>query len=137
MPQRKILFHCTVAENISMQPAELTDMDRVRDVCAKATISSEIEALEHGFDTVATDEVISSLSEGQIQRVMLARTLYKQARFLLIDEFSSSLDNQTKMSIVKMLKNERAGIVTVTHDPDVMRELSDGGVYRIGEEMKN
>jgi D-methionine transport system ATP-binding protein len=71
----------------------------------------------------------SQLSGGQNQRVAIARALVSDVSLLLCDEFTSSLDPETSLEILALLRdlNQRLGItiVLVTHDMSVIREICD------------
>jgi D-methionine transport system ATP-binding protein len=71
----------------------------------------------------------SQLSGGQSQRVAIARALVSNVSLLLCDEFTSSLDPETSLEILALLRdlNQRLGItiVLVTHDMSVVREICD------------
>lgn len=71
----------------------------------------------------------SQLSGGQNQRVAIARALVSDVSLLLCDEFTSSLDPETSLEILALLRdlNRRLGItiVLVTHDMSVIREICD------------
>jgi len=85
----------------------------------------------------------SQLSGGQRQRVAIARALVCDVTLLLCDEFTSSLDPETSLEILTLLRdlNQRLGItvILVTHDMSVLREicdqvcvLDDGNVVEVG-----
>ena len=69
-----------------------------------------------------------NLSGGQIQRIGLARALYKKPKILVLDEFTSSLDNYSKSlilkSIIEIKKEWSIGIILVSHD-DKIKSISD------------
>lgn len=88
------LMAASVAANVA-QREEGCDRERVRDCLEKAGLRQRIEALPAGYDTkldrtVHEDAVL--LSGGETQRLMLARALYRDAPFLVLDEPTAALD---------------------------------------------
>lgn len=75
------------------------------------------------------DRYPSQLSGGQQQRVAIARALANDAKILLCDEFTSALDPETSLEILGLLRqlNKYLGvtIILITHDMNVVREVSD------------
>ena len=63
----------------------------------------------------------SALSAGQMQRILLARALYRRPRLLLLDEFTSGLDENTERLVVASVSRLRATRVVVTHSETVTR----------------
>jgi len=88
------LLACTVAANVA-QTEENIDMQRVKDCIDKAGLRSKIESLSNQYETFLNREVYEDatlLSGGETQRLMLARALYKDAPFIILDEPTAALD---------------------------------------------
>ena len=84
----------TVATNIAQDTDDI-DMDRVRECAEKAGLGKKIASLKDGYETYLNREVFEdavSLSGGEMQRLMLARALYKDAPFIVLDEPTAALD---------------------------------------------
>ncbi|MBN2880376.1 MAG: ABC transporter ATP-binding protein [Clostridia bacterium] len=84
-----------IDSNISMKSSEETDQERVDDVIKLAGLEEKINSLENGKYTSAErylDDQGTELSGGERQKLILARALYKDAPFLILDEPSSALD---------------------------------------------
>lgn len=84
----------TVSENVA-QTAFDVDQLKVKDCIAKAGLSEKIESLPEKYDTKLNREIYEDaamLSGGETQRLMLARALYKNAPFVVLDEPTAALD---------------------------------------------
>ena len=84
----------TIAENIAQSGGE-TDMERVVYCAKQAGLDEKITSLQNGYETHLNKEVFDDaieLSGGERQRLMLARALYKDGQFLLLDEPTAALD---------------------------------------------
>lgn len=90
--------------------------------------SLKLDALIPSSDHDLVNEYDRPLSGGQIQRLALARALYHNARVILLDEFTSALDNSTQDSIMQWLKNyvEDSSIsVVCTSHRQALKQYSD------------
>ncbi len=84
----------SIAVNVA-QTEENIDQERVQECIEKAGLRTKIESLTHGYDTYLNREVYEDavmLSGGETQRLMLARALYKDAPFIILDEPTAALD---------------------------------------------
>jgi len=88
--QNDTLMSGTLTENITMFDHS-HDEERLRESCQHANILKDIQQLPLGFHSLV-GEMGSSFSGGQLQRLLLARALYKQPRILCLDESTSHLD---------------------------------------------
>lgn len=92
--QQFTLLACTVAANVA-QSEDNIDMPRVKGCIQKAGLKDKIESLPEGYQTKLNREVYDDavmLSGGETQRLMLARALYKNAPFIILDEPTAALD---------------------------------------------
>lgn len=137
------LLPATVAENISCQPLEQTDIARAWSCIRSANLAQKIESLPLQLNTLlvpAVHEDGVSLSGGEMQRLALARALYHEAPVLLLDEPTAALDPVAENNLYrqyKRLANEKA-ILFVTHRLastqfcDTILVLSDGRILQQG-----
>ena len=81
-----------------------------------------VRELPEGLDTVC-GEFGTGLSEGQAQRIAVARGLLRSGSILLLDEFSSSLDNETEERLLRNLSSSAVGktIIFITHRDNVVK----------------
>ena len=105
----------TIAEQIA-QTAENIDYDRITDCVEKAGLTSMIEKLPEGLQTHMGREVYLDgvlFSGGQMQRLMLARALYKNGPILLLDEPTAALDPIAENDIYMKYNDMTAGKTSV------------------------
>jgi ATP-binding cassette subfamily B protein RaxB len=107
------LFSGSIAENIaSFAPGY--DPNRVQDAARLAAIHDEILRMPMGYETLVGD-MGSSLSGGQIQRIVLARALYRGPRILLLDEATSHLDDENEKRINASIRSLPIARIIVAH----------------------
>jgi len=118
--QQPNLFPGTVGENIRFGPQAQ----------GKLLEDEKIEALLSSVDLEGfADREVSKLSGGEAQRVNLARTLANQPEVLLLDEPTSSLDQDSRQeveqTIMAILQSRGVTCILVSHDRDQVQRLSD------------
>ncbi|MGX8797836.1 ABC transporter ATP-binding protein [Fusibacter sp. JL298sf-3] len=113
--QEQYLFNMTLMENIRVGKPEATD-DEVREAAEKAQCLSFIEALPHGFQTLA-GEAGKQLSGGQRQRIALARAILKDAPIVVLDEATAFVDPENEEKIEQALNALVAGktLIVIAH----------------------
>jgi ATP-binding cassette subfamily B protein RaxB len=107
------LLSGSLGDNISFFSIE-QDMERLEAVAKNAFIYDDITAMPMGFHSLAGD-MGSTLSGGQVQRILIARALYKDPKILFLDEASSALDTQTERQINIALKNMGITRIMISH----------------------
>lgn len=113
--QDTILFRDTIANNIRITNPD-AGLAKVEEAAKKASIHDFIIRLPHGYDT-NVGELGSTLSDGEKQRVGLARAFLHDSDLVLLDEPTSNLDVLNEGIILKSLENEKIGktMVLVSH----------------------
>jgi ATP-binding cassette, subfamily B, bacterial CvaB/MchF/RaxB len=107
------LFAGSIAENIAgFSPSP--DPERIQQVASFAAIHKEILRMPMGYETLVGD-MGSSLSGGQMQRIVLARALYRGPRILLLDEATSHLDEENERAINDAIRRLPISRVIVAH----------------------
>lgn len=109
------IFSDTIANNIGVSD-EFPNMERVRYATGIANIGDFIDSLPLGYNTkIGTDG--HGLSNGQKQRLLIARAAYKNAKFLFFDEATNSLDANNEKTIMEKLERlfKNKTVVVVAH----------------------
>lgn len=147
VPQNIYLIDDTILKNIAFgYDLSEIDFDKVRDVIKKVSLESAINKMPNQLNTIVGNNGIK-LSGGQIQRIGLARALYKEPEILVLDEATSSLDSKTEFEIINEINNLKNRITTIfiahrlstIKSCDMIFELSDGKLINQGgfEEVIN
>lgn len=106
----------------------------VETACELAAIREDILQLPMQFNTMV-GEMTSMLSAGQIQRLLLARAIYRQPAILFIDEGFANLNDALARQVLTGLRELGASVVLVTHNPALIdcmdREISLPGQARL------
>jgi ATP-binding cassette subfamily B protein len=105
------LFHGTVRENIAYGTFDATD-EQVVEAAKIAEAHDFIMSLPKGYDTIVGERG-QKLSGGQRQRVSIARAVLKNPPVLILDEATSSVDNETEALIQRSLEKIAVGRTTI------------------------
>jgi ATP-binding cassette, subfamily B, bacterial len=122
VPQDPALFHRSLRENIAYAHHNASN-DDVLAAAKSASAAAFIARLPRGFDTPVGERGVK-LSGGERQRVALARAFLADARILILDEATSSLDTQTERDVqeaMKRLAKDRTTIL-IAHRLSTVRE---------------
>lgn len=107
------LFSSSVFDNIAMHDGEATP-EKVERAAQLACIHEDITRMPMGYQTLVGG-MGATLSGGQKQRLLLARALYKNPRFLLLDEYTSHLDFGTEAAVQASINALGCGRFIITH----------------------
>jgi ATP-binding cassette subfamily C exporter for protease/lipase len=142
LPQDIELFEGTIAENISR--FNEIDSEKVIEAATKAGVHEMILRLPQGYETLAGADG-ASLSGGQRQRIGLARALYGNPVFIVLDEPNSNLDEAGEIALVRTLKDlkeQLRTVVVITHKLNVLSAvdkllvLGEGALVAYGQRDK-
>jgi len=123
LPQRVQLFDGTIADNIARLDPN-ADPEKIVAAAKKAAAHDMILKLPEGYDTVVTTTG-GRLSGGQIQRIGLARAMYDDPVFLVLDEPNSNLDNEGSNALnaaIRAMKAEEKSVIIMAHRPAAIEE---------------
>ncbi len=133
VPQGNMLFSGTVKENVTMICPDATD-DEIYEALKIASAEFAYE-LEGGLDFML-GEAGAGISQGQAQRLAIARALLGKGKILLMDESTSALDSETEKIVVENLKNlDNLTVLFITHRESVLEQCdrtvtaSDGKIW--------
>ena len=123
VPQGNLLLSGTIRENLTVVRPQATE-EEIRDAVYASTMDEFLPQLPLGLDTPLGESGMG-LSEGQAQRLAIARAVLGGAPIMLLDECTSALDAETEQKVLLRLKAlpDRT-CIAVTHRPAAM-ELSD------------
>jgi len=120
VPQGNTLFSGTIRENIYMGRLDATEAEMIEAIKIAAGYEFICD-LPKGLDTVIGERG-HGISEGQAQRIAIARALIRRAPFLILDEATSSLDEKTELAVLKGIQNlrPRPTCLLITHRRSVL-----------------
>ena len=142
VPQGNLILSGSIRENLLFGNADVTE-EEMRQAARSASIERVIEEFPETYDTILGERGVG-LSEGQIQRIAIARALLSKAPVLLLDECTSALDQDTEMQLMKELKKLKdRTILCVSHKDsttnccDRIVRLTDGKFVQENQPQKN
>lgn len=128
IPQTPVLFNRSVYDNIKYGNVKITN-DQIDHLFHEYNIYHEFTNLENGLETPIGKNG-SKLSGGQRQLIWCIRVMLSNPDIILMDEFTSAMDQKTKDIIIKMLNVMIKGktVIMVTHD-DYLLRIADRRIY--------
>lgn len=136
--QDGIIFSDSIAGNVAIDDMGI-DMEKVVQACEIAGVSKFIQRLPNNYYTQIGPDGMG-LSKGQKQRILIARAIYKNVPFLILDEATNSLDTENEMRITNNLNILSKGktVIIIAHRLSTIRNadqivvMEKGQVVEIG-----
>ncbi len=136
--QNGFIFSDTIASNIA--EGQILNMQKIHKALEVAHIDEFINTLPQGPNTLTGEKGIQ-LSQGQQQRLLIARAVYKNPSYLIFDEATNALDSISEQQIIQNLKKFFAGktVIIIAHrlstirDADQIVVIKDGQIAEIGQ----
>ncbi len=131
VPQNVYLYDDSILNNIVLgDEININIIEKIEDILKKLKLDELINSLPKGINTLVGENG-TKLSGGQIQRIGLARAMYHKKEIIFLDEFTSSLDDETEREILSFLKdlNKNLTIVIVTHRQEPLKICDE--IYEI------
>jgi ATP-binding cassette subfamily B protein len=127
------IFNDTISRNIAIGDENI-DVEKLVKSCKIANILSFVDSLPNGFNTQLGAEGVG-VSQGQRQRLLIARAIYKNPQYLFFDEATNSLDANNEKAIVENLQRFFQGrtVVVVAHRLSTVRNADKIVVLHEGE----
>lgn len=121
VPQGNTLFSGTIRENIRMGRLDATEEEMLEALRMTASYDFVMN-LPKGLDTVIGERG-HGLSEGQAQRIAIARALVRKAPFLILDEATSALDEETELAVLEGINKQtkKPTCLVITHRMSVLK----------------
>lgn len=126
IPQKVTLIDGSILSNIAFGIEEnKIDFNLVKEAISLSELSSLIERLPNGINT-NVGEFGSNLSGGQIQRLGIARAIYRNPDMLILDEATNALDEEMEQKVISNIleKFKDKALIIITHNKSLLTELN-------------
>lgn len=136
--QEGYLFSDTIAKNIAISDDD-PNIERIRHAARVANIADYVEALPLAYNTMIGQDG-QGISQGQRQRILIARVIYKNPMFVFLDETTNALDANNEQAITDNLLDFYKGktVIVVAHRLSTVRNadqivvLNEGKIVELG-----
>ena len=121
VPQGVNIFSGTIADNLRLVKSDATD-EEIIDVLKITDLYSLIETLPDGINTDISENG-NNFSQGQLQRMSIARALLRDSHIILMDEATSALDVETETRVLNniMISNPQKICIITTHRESMLK----------------
>ena len=116
--QDDALLSGSIADNIAFFDP-VPDQERIEYAASLAALAQDVRAMPMQYNTLV-GSMGAALSGGQVQRILLARALYRQPRLLVLDEATSHLDLATEKAVNLAIRHLKVARLIVAHRPDTI-----------------
>lgn len=136
VPQGNHLMSGSIREILAFsEPAAMAQTDRLMRALRIACADEFVSKLEHGIDT-ALGERGAGLSEGQMQRIAIARAVFSDRPILILDESTSALDEATEQQLLTNLRQmTNKTVLLITHRPAAL-QICNRKVEMVGDSLE-
>ena len=140
VPQGNTLFSGTIEDNLRYGNFEATE-EEIYEALKNACALDFVNELENGIETVIGEKA-TGISEGQAQRLAIARSFLRKKPILILDEATSALDPETEVSVLKSVKSlpHKPTCIIITHRPSALNichriiRLAKGHLKQVSKE---
>lgn len=140
VPQGNTLFSGTISDNLRFGKLDASSSDII-EATKLACAFDFITKLDDGFDTIISEKG-TGISEGQAQRISIARAFLRKKPILILDEATSSLDPDTEFKVIESVKNlsHKPTCIIITHRPQALSicdrviKLTNGNIVDVTNE---
>jgi ATP-binding cassette, subfamily B, bacterial PglK len=124
IPQQVSLYPGSIIENVALGNNKI-DKKKVIYSLKKAQIYNYVNNLKNKLDTMMSEDMLD-ISGGQIQRIALARALYEDKPFIVLDEVLSGIDEKNKSKILTTLENFcsklNKTVIIISHEKNIIKK---------------
>jgi len=123
--QDAYIFSGTLRSNLDFEAGDI-DQNKINQIIKYVQLSALVEELPDGLDTLVGEHG-KSFSSGELQRILIARTLLKESKVLIFDEPTSNLDAINEREIMRMILNleDDRPIILITHRLIGMQKMDE------------
>ena len=120
VPQGNTLFSGSIRDNLKYGNPNASD-DEIKAALSNACALDFVNELENGLDTMIGEKGVG-ISEGQAQRIAIARSFLRERPILILDEATSALDPETEVNVLKTVRElpTKPTCIIITHRPSAL-----------------
>lgn len=140
VPQGNTLFSGSIRDNLKYGNPNASD-DEIKAALSNACALDFVNELEDGLDTMIGEKGVG-ISEGQAQRIAIARSFLRERPILILDEATSALDPETEVNVLKAVRAlpTKPTCIIITHRPSALNicnriiKLEKGNLREVSRE---